>query len=136
MAIDIQEMKRRLETRRAELIESLGDLTEVHPKVVDSDEASDDFQDIGDGAVDVQERDQEQSIAANNRALLTEVEEALKRIEDGTYGRCVVCGQLIPEKRLEAMPWASLCVKDEEKIEQRNLSNADLHSHDRDTHYA
>jgi DnaK suppressor protein len=40
-----------------------------------------------------------------------QVREALQRIEDGTFGRCVVDGEPIESKRLEAIPWAPCCVK-------------------------
>jgi DnaK suppressor protein len=70
---------------------------------------------------------QEQSMLVNEQALLTEVEEALKRIDEGTYGRCIVGGELIPEKRLEAIPWTSRCLKHEEQVEQRNLSREEFY---------
>src|SRR6266567_2889779 len=127
MAIDLNVMKTRLKAKRAELRKSIADLTEAHPEPVGPIEASEGPQAFEDVAVDFLEMQQEQSILVNEQALLTEVEAALKRIEDGTYGRCVVCGQPIPEKRLEAIPWAALCVKDEALLEQRNLSREELY---------
>jgi DnaK suppressor protein len=70
--------------------------------------------------------EQERSILVNEQALLAEVEEALKRIDEGTYGCCIVDGELIPEKRLEAIPWTSRCIKHEEEMEQSNLSHEEL----------
>ena|SRR5579863_6011807 len=128
MAIDIQEMKKRLLAKQAELQKQIGGLTEAYPKPVDSIEVSEGPQDFEETAVDFLETQQEQSIMANEQALLTEVQNALKRIDAGTYGKCVVCGQPIPEKRLEAIPWAARCVKDEEQLEQRNLSREDLYN--------
>jgi DnaK suppressor protein len=127
MSIDIQKMKERLEAKRAELRGEIGDLTEAYPTPVDSIDASEGPQEVEETAVDFVETQQEQSIDVNEQALLTEVEAALKRIEDGTYGFCVVCGQPIPEKRLEAIPWASRCVKDQEELEKRNLSQEELY---------
>jgi len=40
-------------------------------------------------------------------------------MEVGTYGKCVVCGREIEAARLEAIPWASYCMKDQEEEEQR-----------------
>ncbi|HAG99869.1 MAG TPA: transcriptional regulator, partial [Ktedonobacter sp.] len=80
--------------------------------------------------VDFLEIQQEQSILVNEQALLTEVQNALERIEKGTYGTCIVCGQPIPEKRLEALPWAARCVKDEERLEERNLSITETYDAD------
>ncbi len=121
MTIDLNEMKTRLKAKRAELRESIVGLTEAHPEPVGPIEASEGPQDFEDVAVDFLETQQEQSILVNQQALLTEVEDALKRIEDGTYGKCANCGRPIPEKRLEAIPWAARDVKCEEQLEQRNL---------------
>lgn len=44
-------------------------------------------------------------------ATLQQIKDALARIDDGTYGICEVCGTRIPKKRLEAIPYASKCVK-------------------------
>lgn len=43
-------------------------------------------------------------------AMLEEVRRAQQRLADGTYGTCEVCGEPIPEGRLEARPWATRCV--------------------------
>ena len=60
----------------------------------------------------------------NEQALLTEVQRALERIDQGTYGLCLNCGQPIPEKRLEAIPWALYDVKCQAQLEQKNLEEA------------
>jgi DnaK suppressor protein len=132
MAIDIQQMRQRLEQKQQELQDSIARLTEAHPQPVDAIEASDGPQDFEDVAVDFLETQQEQSLLVNQQALLIEVQRAIERIDNGTYGKCVECGQPIPEKRLEALPWAARDVKCEEKLEQKNLSvtetyNTDLH---------
>lgn len=44
-------------------------------------------------------------------AMLHDVQRARERVADGTYGRCEVCGEPIPEGRLEARPWAVRCIK-------------------------
>jgi RNA polymerase-binding protein DksA len=49
--------------------------------------------------------------------VLSEIDGALMRIEDGTYGTCTNCGREIPEQRLEANPWASLCIDCKRKAE-------------------
>jgi DnaK suppressor protein len=50
---------------------------------------------------------------------LEQVEDALRRIEDGTYGKCVVCGRPIEKARLEAIPWTPYCIEDQEKLERK-----------------
>ena len=49
-------------------------------------------------------------LASNQQKLLQQVNEALARIEEGTYGLCQVCGKPIPQARLEAIPEAELCL--------------------------
>jgi DnaK suppressor protein len=58
---------------------------------------------------------QEEGVASR---MLIEVQDALKRIEDGTYGKCTVCGRPIEPARLEAVPWARYCLEDQEKIDK------------------
>ena len=128
MAIDLIKMKTRLETKRDELRSSIANLTEANPTPTDPIESGLGSQDFEEVAVDFLETQQEQSILVNEQALLTEVERALQRISDGTYGTCVTCGQPIPEKRLEAIPWAARDIKCEEQLEQRNLSREELYS--------
>jgi DnaK suppressor protein len=99
MPIDINQMKARLEAKRDELERQISDLTVAHPTPTDPNELSQGPQDFEDTATDFLEIQKEQSIEVNERALLTEVQNALKRIEEGTYGKCVDCGQPIPEKQ-------------------------------------
>lgn len=127
MTLDLNKIRTALETKREEIRQNLASLTEAQPTPVDAVEASDGPQDFEEIAVDFLETQQEQSVQVNEQALLTEIEQALERLDNGTYGTCVVCGQPIPEKRLEAIPWAARCVKDEEQLEQRNLSVTELY---------
>lgn len=48
--------------------------------------------------------------ASDEQNILYSVDEALKRIEDGTYGSCTQCGKQIPKKRLDALPHTELCI--------------------------
>ncbi|NHI19281.1 TraR/DksA C4-type zinc finger protein [Phycicoccus endophyticus] len=57
------------------------------------------------------ERSQHQALAAETRHRLAEVDAALARVADGSYGRCAVCGEPIAEGRLEARPTARTCVR-------------------------
>jgi DnaK suppressor protein len=129
MTVDIQKMKSRLEAQKKELESPMADLDQVSIDPETRDETPEDFEAQ---AVTFVEQEQEQSIKYNNDALLKEVNAALKRIEDGTYGYCVVCGKPIPDARLEAMPWAARDVKDEEQLEERNLSREELYNNDQE----
>ena len=46
----------------------------------------------------------------SERKLIVEIDEALQRIEDGTYGICEGCNEPIPKERLKAIPWARYCI--------------------------
>jgi DnaK suppressor protein len=64
------------------------------------------------------------SMSANDRRLLGLIDEALGRIEAGEYGDCINCGESVPEKRLDAVPWARYCVKCQD-LQERGLLNQD-----------
>jgi DnaK suppressor protein len=54
---------------------------------------------------------------SRDRAVLSAVDTALKRIRDGTFGECLNCGQEINAKRLEALPWVRYCITCQELID-------------------
>ena len=64
------------------------------------------------------------SMSANDRRLLGLIDESLTRIEAGEYGNCVNCDEPVPEKRLEAVPWARYCLSCQDK-QERGLLNED-----------
>lgn len=70
------------------------------------DEVGDDY----DKASHERERELDIIITAQEKNKLQAVEDALKRIEEGTYGICEECGEKIPKQRLKALPFATLCV--------------------------
>jgi len=51
------------------------------------------------------------SLMQNEEQTLDQIESALERIEDGTYGKCEECAARIPKARLNAIPYAAMCVK-------------------------
>ena len=53
----------------------------------------------------------------SERKLINEIDNALERIDNGTYGVCEIDGQPIPKPRLEAIPWARYCVEYARKLE-------------------
>ena len=56
------------------------------------------------------EQGEQQALAAQLREQLDEVERALARLDEGTYGRCEVCGEPIGDARLEVMPTTRFCI--------------------------
>ena len=116
MAIDLAVMRKRLEEKQAELQQHIARLIGSPTQAEDAIQASDGDVEPEEEAVDLEETDVEQAILDNEKTLLVEVQQALARIENGTYGICSNCGQPIPEKRLEAIPWATLCVTCESRL--------------------
>ena len=64
------------------------------------------------------ELEKDMSIRNNVEAELADVERALHRVDEGTYGTCEACGRKIPEQRLRAIPAARFCVKDQSLVER------------------
>ncbi len=112
MTIDIQKVRARLEAKRTELQHESAVLTFEEAS---SSQAGQGVEDTGEAAQAFQEVQLDESILQNQRHLLADVEEALRRLQDGTYGRCLTCGLPIPDRRLEAIPWAVRDVECEER---------------------
>jgi RNA polymerase-binding protein DksA len=74
---------------------------------------------MADVATDMYDREFNLGLASNDRELLQKIEEALKRIEDKTFGQCSICHKSIPQARLKAIPYVDTCLKCQEEIEQR-----------------
>ena len=110
MTIDLAIMRKRLEEKQAEIQQHIATLTGSLTSPEDAIQVSYDVEDPEGEAVDLQEIDVDQALLDNEKTLLAEVQQALARIDNGTYGICSNCGQPIPEKRLEALPWATLCL--------------------------
>lgn len=83
--------------------------------------ATDDTQDVADQAVASYQKELLFSQGTNGHMQLRHIREALERLEDGTFGECVHCGETIGAKRLEALPWTPYCIGCQEKVENGEL---------------
>lgn len=93
-------------------------LEKVKTNVTTSKEdAPSEVRDSADIASDYYERELAWGLSETERMRLQEVEDALERIEAGTYGKCDRCGNQIAAPRLEALPFAKLCVECQAKEE-------------------
>ena len=68
-------------------------------------------QHLADHATDLLDHEVDDSLGENAEQILREIDTALARIDDGTYGTCTRCGKEIPVERLDAVPYAVLCVE-------------------------
>ena len=80
--------------------------------------ADDGTEDIVDRANNAYNRELMFSLSDNERATLLQIENALGRMDEGSYGRCANCGQSIAVQRLEAVPWARFCIDCQELAEK------------------
>lgn len=64
----------------------------------------------GGGASFTLDREIDRALDENDQRILQAIEESLQRIDDGTYGTCANCGKSIDPHRLEARPYAALCI--------------------------
>jgi DnaK suppressor protein len=72
---------------------------------------------MADMGTDTFQRDFELGLVTREHEMLYKIDEALRMIEEGSYGKCLQCGQPIKESRLRAVPFARLCVPCQEKEE-------------------
>lgn len=116
-AEELAEVQEVLTTEAARLRD---EIVETEAEIVDllrSDETGGDDQ--ADTGSKTFEREHEMSLAASHREMLSQTERALKRIADGTYGICEICGNPIGKARLQAFPRATLCVTCKQRQERR-----------------
>ncbi len=105
--------KKKLEAKYSELTQTVSKV-EHYGREVDEEPS----QDIADKASNSYEKEFLFSLTNNDRYVLQLVQEALERIQEGSYGHCVVCEEEVQQKRLEAVPWARHCIECQEKQEQ------------------
>lgn len=74
---------------------------------------------MADQATDDYDRDFSLGRATSEQKQLFSIDEAMKRIEDGTYGSCLECGRPIAKKRLKALPESELCIECQKNIENK-----------------
>jgi len=102
--VDTKEMRNRLRERKMVLMEQL-DIE--NKKVLPAGNTGRDKADL---AYDYAYRGRQEAKVNRLESQITEVDKALKRIKDGSYGICTNCGEAINPERLEALPFAEFCI--------------------------
>ena len=74
---------------------------------------------LGDAAAGTLDREIDYTLEGHSEQVLAQIEAALGRIDAGTFGTCPSCGRSIAEERLEARPWATLCIECQRDAERR-----------------
>jgi DnaK suppressor protein len=105
-AMDLQRYRQRLLRLKESLAARTGrDITSGREQLIDT------AADAGDASVADESESEDFTEAELDATILQQVEEALRRLEDGTYGQCIVDGGPIERKRLDAVPWTPYCIK-------------------------
>lgn len=119
VTLDLEYFRRELQSEHERLraaLESVNHTESLTDETGDLSIGSDDH--LADSATETYMRELDGGLEENAEHLLAEIETALRRIDDGTYGVCVVCGRPIGQERLEAIPYASLCIDDKRAQER------------------
>ena len=111
--MNVEHFKGKLLNKRRELVEAIARaeqevLTASEGEVGDPLDRS-----VGDRAAD-----EALHTSSVDSETLEQVDDALRRIEEGSYGKCVICGKPIEPARLEAIPWTPYCKADQERLEK------------------
>ncbi|MFH0827927.1 MAG: TraR/DksA family transcriptional regulator [Candidatus Omnitrophota bacterium] len=118
---DLAEYKKLITKRKNEVMDSISRISEDTLKKSQKD-ASGDISGyafhMADVATDNYDREFSLGLASNDRKFLYELEDALKRIEEGTFGICEECKSPVTKARLMALPYARLCLDCQQKREK------------------
>jgi DnaK suppressor protein len=112
--IDTAHFRELLLEERGRVEHAIAGLREGHPGSME-DEAEEvnggvDTNDLGDTASITLGREIDYTLGEHSQTVLGDIDAALARVEAGTFGTCTKCGNEISVGRLEAHPWASLCI--------------------------
>ena len=112
----LENMKAKLLEQKKTLLDSLADQSEGMKNLVKTVESGDE----ADVAADVIDRQLLTSIGTQDAIRLQQIENALDRINQDKYGRCIKCGKEIPAERLEVLPYALMCIQCASAEERKN----------------
>jgi RNA polymerase-binding protein DksA len=118
--MDKRAMKKQLLVERERLEHEIAELdADLSESLEDSSEESPYDQHMAETAAVTLDREIDLTLQENARASLLQIDRALAKLENGSYGRCDKCGKHIGEERLQVAPFATLCI-DCKRLEERN----------------
>jgi RNA polymerase-binding protein DksA len=111
-AIDTDRFREALLEERQRIEAAIQNLHDEHPGTLSEDAGEETAYDnhLADTATETYDRELDYTLEENSEHLLAEIDGALRRIDEGSFGICTNCGKPIAEERLEALPWATLCI--------------------------
>ena len=109
-----------VEALRARLLEQRTEMYDMYNQDIRAgqESADDGTEDIVDRAINHYNRELMFSLSDSERQRLLQIEDALRRMDQGSYGRCSNCGGVINPMRLEAVPWTRFCIDCQELAEK------------------
>lgn len=115
--VDTDRFRTLLLEERQRIVDAIDNLHHENPGSMEeaSGEESQFDQHLADIATATYDRELDFTLEESAEHVLAEIDRALARIDEGTYGTCRVCGRPIAEERLEARPWTDLCIDDARK---------------------
>jgi RNA polymerase-binding transcription factor DksA len=117
--IDIDALRTRLEEERGRLAKAVAFLERDNAGSLEDElgeiGAGGTDNHLGDMATATYDRELEEGLEEGAQQTLQDVELALRKMDDGSYGICDICGKPIGAERLAAMPWARFCIDDQRK---------------------
>ena len=119
MTVDLDVYRRRLEDERDRLQHALTAVNHASSLTEETGDLAIGAGDhLADSATETFMRELDGGLEENAAHLLDEIAAALRRIDDGTFGMCAACGAPIGEERLDAVPYATLCIDDKRALER------------------
>ena len=119
MAVNVNQFREVLQEERQRVVDAIEYLHKENPGSIE-DETDDETTDnhLAETATVTVDREIDYTLEENSENVLLSIDGALERIQSGTYGTCLNCGQLISDDRLAAIPWATHCI-DCKRLEER-----------------
>jgi RNA polymerase-binding protein DksA len=119
VSVDTEAMRARLEDERARVQAAIENLHSQHPgSLEDEIEETPLDNHLAESATATVGREVDYSLEENDVRVLAAIDAALTRIDDGSYGLCERCGREIEPERLDAIPYATLCIDDKRRDER------------------
>jgi DnaK suppressor protein len=119
-SMDRETLRQRLLLERERLEHEIAELdADLSESLEDSSEESPYDQHMAETAAVTLDREIDLTLQENALASVAQIDRALAKLENGSYGKCDKCGKLIGEDRLQAAPFATLCI-DCKRLEERN----------------
>jgi DnaK suppressor protein len=122
-AIDVSEFRSLLEQERTRIVDAIEYLASENPGNM-----QDELGELGGRGVDNHlgdmasvtfDRELDEGLEEGAQQTLAQIERALAKLDEGTYGTCERCGKPIGQERLRARPWATLCIDDQRLADRR-----------------